>query len=57
MRSGSAALETTIEVPLGRWEEVGGSKLKLSDMINVPLELLSDSVALQQALVVGQRSG
>ena len=28
------------EVPLGRWEEVGGSKLGLSDMINVPLELL-----------------
>lgn len=29
-----------VEVPLGRWEEVGGSKLKLRDMVQVPLELL-----------------
>jgi glycosyltransferase involved in cell wall biosynthesis len=39
-KAGPAALEMTREVPLGRWEEVGGSKLKLSDMITVPLELL-----------------
>ena len=38
---GMAALEMITEVPLGRWEEVGGSKLKMSDMINVPTELLS----------------
>jgi dolichyl-phosphate beta-glucosyltransferase len=37
---GMGAIATTKEVPLGRWEEVGGSKLALSDMINVPLELL-----------------
>jgi dolichyl-phosphate beta-glucosyltransferase len=37
---GPAAIEMTREVPLGRWEEVGGSKLALSDMITVPLELL-----------------
>ncbi len=37
---GMAAIETTLEVPLGRWEEVGGSKLGLRDMIHVPLELL-----------------
>jgi len=30
----------SIEVALGTWIEVPGSKLKLSDMINVPLELL-----------------
>ena len=36
---GMAAVEMTTEVPLGRWDEVSGSKLKLSDMINVPLEL------------------
>lgn len=37
---GMGALDTIREVPLARWEEVGGSKLGLSDMINVPLELL-----------------
>jgi dolichyl-phosphate beta-glucosyltransferase len=37
---GMSAIDITREVPLGRWEEVGGSKLGLSDMINVPLELL-----------------
>lgn len=30
----------TREVPLCRWEEVGGSKLRLREMIGVPLELL-----------------
>jgi hypothetical protein len=30
----------TVEVPLGRWIEVAGSKLKLGDMLIVPLELL-----------------
>jgi hypothetical protein len=37
---GPSVIAITREVPLGRWEEVGGSKLGLSDMINVPLELL-----------------
>lgn len=37
---GRSVVETTREVPLSRWEEVGGSKLGLSDMINVPRELL-----------------
>jgi dolichyl-phosphate beta-glucosyltransferase len=37
---GASAIETTREVPLGRWKEVGGSKLGLSDIISVPLELL-----------------
>jgi glycosyltransferase involved in cell wall biosynthesis len=37
---GMAAMEMTREVPLGRWEEVGGSKLRLRDMIHVPIELL-----------------
>ena len=37
---GTAALEMTREVPLGQWQEVGGSKLRLTDMISVPLELL-----------------
>jgi len=37
---GRSAIERTREVPLARWEEVGGSKLALADMINVPLELL-----------------
>jgi dolichyl-phosphate beta-glucosyltransferase len=39
-KAGPAALEMTREVPLGRWAEVGGSKLKLRDMITAPLELL-----------------
>ena len=33
-------LGTAIEVPIGTWREVGGSKLKISDMIGVPLSLL-----------------
>lgn len=37
---GGLPADVAIEVPLGRWEEVGGSKLKVSDMIQVPLELL-----------------
>jgi dolichyl-phosphate beta-glucosyltransferase len=37
---GMTAIDMTREVPLGRWKEVGGSKLALSDMINVPIELL-----------------
>ena len=35
-----AVREMTREVPLRRWEEVGGSKLRLREMIGVPLELL-----------------
>lgn len=38
--AGMAEVEMAREVPLGRWEEVRGSKLKLSDMIRVPMELL-----------------
>jgi dolichyl-phosphate beta-glucosyltransferase len=38
--AGASAIEATREVPLSRWKEVGGSKLGVSDMINVPLELL-----------------
>ena len=37
---GVAAMSTAREVPLGQWTEVGGSKLRMADMINVPLELL-----------------
>ena len=37
---GASVIDVTREVPLARWEEVGGSKLGLSDIINVPLELL-----------------
>jgi len=37
---GPSVVDITREVPLGRWQEVGGSKLGLSDVINVPLELL-----------------
>jgi dolichyl-phosphate beta-glucosyltransferase len=37
---GEAAVDAIHEVPLARWQEVGGSKLGLSDMITVPLELL-----------------
>jgi hypothetical protein len=39
--AGASAIETIREVPLGRWQEVGGSKLRLNDMMNVPLELLT----------------
>ena len=38
--SGPSAIDAMREVPLTRWKEVGGSKLGLSDVINVPLELL-----------------
>lgn len=34
------AAGVSVEVPLGRWEEVAGSKLKISDMLSVPMELL-----------------
>lgn len=37
---GASAAHMTCEVPLGQWIEVGGSKLQLGEMINVPLELL-----------------
>jgi dolichyl-phosphate beta-glucosyltransferase len=37
---GPSAIEVAREVPLARWKEMGGSKLGLSDIINVPLELL-----------------
>ena len=37
---GPSAIEVAREIPLARWEEMGGSKLGLSDLINVPLELL-----------------
>lgn len=30
-----------VEVPLGRWEEVAGSKLGIRDMLSVPFELLA----------------
>jgi len=36
-------LTAVTEVPLRRWKEVGGSKLRLIDMIKVPLELLKIS--------------
>ena len=35
------ALKDIIEVPVGSWIEKGGSKLKLTHMIKVPIELLS----------------
>lgn len=38
--AGMGAVEMAREVPLRRWEEVRGSKLKLSDMFRVPAELL-----------------
>jgi glycosyltransferase involved in cell wall biosynthesis len=37
---GLTAMDIVQEVPLAEWREVGGSKLTLRDMINVPLELL-----------------
>ncbi|MEQ1870942.1 MAG: glycosyltransferase [Vicinamibacterales bacterium] len=37
---GVEAMHTACEVPLLRWREVGGSKLRLREMIGVPLELL-----------------
>lgn len=36
----SGVRDMTAEVPLGHWEEIGGSKLTLSEMISVPRELL-----------------
>lgn len=35
------ALNDIVEVPVNAWIEKGGSKLRLKDMIKVPLELLS----------------
>jgi glycosyltransferase involved in cell wall biosynthesis len=37
---GLPSMDTAREVPLGHWTEVGGSKLRLREMIQVPLELL-----------------
>ena len=37
---GAAAMDAAREVPLSAWHDVGGSKLRLREMINVPLELL-----------------
>lgn len=37
---GLAGMDAACEVPLSRWTEVGGSKLRLREMIGVPLELL-----------------
>ncbi len=37
---GGSAMAVAREVPLGRWQEVGGSKLRLREMMQVPLELL-----------------
>lgn len=37
---GLAGMGAACEVPLSRWTEVGGSKLRLREMIGVPLELL-----------------
>jgi dolichyl-phosphate beta-glucosyltransferase len=34
------ALKDIIEVPIGSWEEKGGSKLKITYMLKVPFELL-----------------
>jgi hypothetical protein len=33
-------LEGSIEVPLTAWKEMGGSKLRLSHMVRVPVDLL-----------------
>lgn len=37
---GVAGMDRAREVPLSAWLEVGGSKLRMSEMIGVPLELL-----------------
>lgn len=37
---GAEAMDTVCEVPLGRWMEVGGSKLRMREMLGVPIELL-----------------
>jgi len=53
-------LTAVTEVPLRRWKEVGGSKLRLIDMVKVPLELLKISRRYKlrrgtpQALAVNQ---
>jgi glycosyltransferase involved in cell wall biosynthesis len=37
---GVAAMAAAREVPVGEWREVGGSKLRLREMVGVPTELL-----------------
>jgi glycosyltransferase involved in cell wall biosynthesis len=37
---GIGTMDAACEVPLGQWREVSGSKLRLSEMIGVPFELL-----------------
>ena len=37
---GASVMDAAREVPLGAWNEVGGSKLRLREMMHVPLELL-----------------
>jgi glycosyltransferase involved in cell wall biosynthesis len=37
---GAEALKGVVEVPLGIWVEVGGSKLGMTEMAGVPMELL-----------------
>ena len=32
-------LDATIEAPLDKWEDIGGSKLRFSYMMRAPLEL------------------
>jgi dolichyl-phosphate beta-glucosyltransferase len=41
-------LEATVEVPLNTWQEVGGSKLRLTHMIKVPFDLLRISLHYRQ---------
>lgn len=36
----AAVRETTVEVPLSAWREVGGSKLRVAHMLEAPFELL-----------------
>lgn len=38
--AGASARDGACEVPLGAWKEVAGSKLRLREMVHVPLELL-----------------
>ena len=40
LRNHAGGLEMTAEVPLARWSQVSGSKLKPRDMVVVPIELL-----------------
>lgn len=37
---GNSGMEAACEVALGRWTEVGGSKLRIYEMLGVPIELL-----------------